>query len=56
VKILPWRSFGSDDQQSLIPDNRIGGMMLKLLFTLEEAFPRFFVKHFQYPMIVLVKK
>jgi ubiquinone/menaquinone biosynthesis C-methylase UbiE len=56
VKILPWRSFGSDDQQSLIPDNRTGEMMLKVLFRLEEAFPRFFVKHFQYPMIVLVKK
>lgn len=56
VRILPWRSLGSDDQQSLVPDNKIGGMMLKLLFGLEDAFPKFFVKHFQYPMIVLVKK
>jgi ubiquinone/menaquinone biosynthesis C-methylase UbiE len=56
VKILPWRSLGSDDQQSLIPDNRLGAMMLDLLFRLEEAFPAFFVKHFQYPMVVLTKK
>lgn len=56
VKILPWRSLGSEDQRSLIPDTNIGGVMLKLLFSLEDAFPRFFVKHFQYPMIVLVKK
>lgn len=56
VKILPWRSLGSEDQRSLIPDTKIGEMMLKLLFSLEDAFPRFFVKHFQYPMIILVKK
>jgi hypothetical protein len=56
VKILPWRSLGSDDQRSLIPDTRIRGMILKLSFSLEDTFPRFFVKHFQYPMIVLVKK
>lgn len=56
VNILPWRSLGSDDQRSLIPDNRIGEMMLRLLFHLEDTFPGFFVRHLQYPMIILVKK
>ncbi|MGA7742203.1 MAG: class I SAM-dependent methyltransferase [Polyangia bacterium] len=56
VKILPWRSFDSDTQKGLIPDNKIGGKMLDVLFKLEDRFPDFFVKHFQYPMIILTKR
>lgn len=56
IKIVPWRSFSSDDQKSLIPNNKIGSKMLGLLFYLEERFPDFFVKHFQYPMIILTKR
>ena len=55
IQILPWRSFLVDDQKLLIPNNKIGGIMFDLLFSLEERFPNFFVKHFQYPMIVLTK-
>jgi ubiquinone/menaquinone biosynthesis C-methylase UbiE len=56
VRIFPCRSFGANIHRRLIPDNRIGSMMLDILFNLEEAFPKFFAKHFQYPMIVLTKK
>jgi ubiquinone/menaquinone biosynthesis C-methylase UbiE len=56
VKVLPWRSLAAEDQRTLVPDTRIGGLMLRLLFKLEDTFPNFFVKHFQYPMIVLVRK
>lgn len=56
VQILPWRSFGSDIQKKLIPNNKIGGLVFNLLFNLEERFPGFFVKHFQYPMIILTKR
>lgn len=56
VKVLPWRSFDSDTQKRLIPNNKIGGIMFNLLFNLEERFPDFFVKHFQYPMIILTKR
>jgi hypothetical protein len=55
VKILPWRSFGSDTQKRLIPNNKLGKKMFNMLFNLEERFPDFFVKHFQYPMIILTK-
>jgi len=55
VKILPWRSFGSDIQKKLIPDNRIGKIMFDVLFNLEERFPDFFARYFQYPMIILIK-
>ncbi len=56
LKILPWRSFSSDIQKSLIPDNSFGKNIFRKLFKLENKFPNFFVKHFQYPMIILVKK
>lgn len=56
VKILPWRSFGSYIQKRLIPNNKIGRKIFDLLFNLEERFPDFFVKHFQYPMIILTKR
>lgn len=56
VKILPWRSFGKDQQQRFIPNNKIGSKMFDILFNLEERHPKFFVKHFAYPMIILTKK
>lgn len=55
VTIMPWRSFDSDSQKKLIPNNKIGRKMFEVLFNLEERFPDFFVKHFQYPMIILTK-
>ena len=56
VKILPFRSFSSDIQKIIIPNNKIGKIIFDTLFNLEEQFPDFFVKHFQYPMIILTKK
>lgn len=56
VNILSWRSFDSDIQKKLIPNNKIGGKMLEILFNLEDKFPNFFAKYFQYPMIILTKK
>lgn len=55
VQILPWRSFLSETQKRLIPNNKIGRSLLSLLFNLEEKFPNLFVKYFQYPMIILTK-
>jgi len=56
VKLYPWRSFSSQHQKLLIPGNKIGQLIFKLLFLLEERFPSFFVKFFQYQIIVLKKK
>jgi len=56
VKTFPYRSFNANIHKRLIPDNKLGGMMLDVLFSLEDAFPRFFAKHFQIPIIVLTKK
>lgn len=56
INILPWRSFVSEVQKKIIPNNKLGSMMFDLLFKLEESFPVFFVKHFKYPMIILIKK
>src|ERR1017187_5156591 len=56
VKSFPWRSFASHHQKRLFPSSSLGLRMLGILFYLEERFPRFFVKFFQYPMIVLTKR
>jgi ubiquinone/menaquinone biosynthesis C-methylase UbiE len=56
VQIFPWRSLSSDYQKILIPDNKFGKKMFAILYNLEERFPKFFINHFQYPMIVLNKK
>jgi ubiquinone/menaquinone biosynthesis C-methylase UbiE len=56
VRLLPWRSFDSDTQKMLMPNNQIGSKMFDILFNLEERFPAFFVKYFQYPIIILTKK
>lgn len=56
VRIFPWRSLHPDEQKRLIPDNAFGKRILDVLFRLEDRFPRFFTRHFCYPMIVLSKK
>lgn len=56
VKIKPWRSFASQHQRILFPNNFLGQIMLKFLFRQENKFPNFFAKFFQYNMIILTKK
>ncbi len=56
VEIFPWRSFDSDYQKRLFPNNFIGKYLLKIIFSLENKYPNFFAKHLQYPTIVLIKK
>ena len=56
IEILPWRSFFAPHQKILIPNNELGKKLFVLLYNLEERFSNFFVKHFQYPMIVMRKR
>jgi ubiquinone/menaquinone biosynthesis C-methylase UbiE len=56
IEIFPWRSFDSNIQKKIVPNNKIGKKMVEILFKLEERFPQFFVKYFQYPMIILTKR
>lgn len=56
IKFYPWRSFSSQHQKIFFPGNIIGKMMLHILFSFEKKFPNFFVRNFQYPIIVLRKK
>ena len=56
VEIKPWRSFSSDHQKILFPDNFFGKLLFKILFFLEEKFEMFFVRNFQYYTIILHKK
>jgi SAM-dependent methyltransferase len=56
VKLVPWRSFSAPLEKKLIPDNFVGRILFRILFELEDVFPRLFVRYAQYPMIVLTKR
>ena len=56
VKLKPWRSFSSDHQKILFPDNAIGKFLLKILFIMEEKFQKFFINNFQYYTVIIKKK
>ena len=56
VNIYPWRSFSSNHQKILFPDNVFGKVLFKIFYFLEETFPSFFARYFQYQIIVLKKK
>lgn len=56
IQIKPWRSFSSDHQKKLFPNNYIGKSLLSFLFLLEEKFQNFFIKNFQYYTVIIKKK
>ncbi len=56
VRAFPWRAFSATAQKRLFPDNALGRSLFRLLGRMEKRFPRFFVRHFQYPMFVLTKR
>jgi SAM-dependent methyltransferase len=56
VKLFPWRSFSAPLEKKLIPDHFLGRIAFRILFGLEELFPRLFVRFGQYPMVVLTRR
>ena len=56
VEIKPWRSFSSDHQKIIFPNNVFGKFLMRFLFFLEEKFEKFFINNFQYYTIILKKK
>lgn len=56
IKIEPWRSFSSDHQKKIFPDNFIGKILLRFLFFLEDLFKNFFINNFQYYTVIIKKK
>ena len=55
VKFYPWRSFAAQHQKKLFFDNFFGKNMLNILFKLENIFQKFFIKNFQYYIVVIKK-
>lgn len=54
-RILPWRSVNVRWLREVIPNNRFGKLLLRLLSGLEQSFPRYFGENGQYPLIVFSK-
>ena len=55
TQILVWRSASVHFLKNYIFESRGGRQILRLLFWLEERFPRFFGEHGTYPLIVVRK-
>ena len=55
VSIKPWRSFSSDHQKIIFPNNYLGKKLLDFLFIMEGIFESFFINNFQYYVVVLKK-
>tara|TARA_A100000164_G_C21871705_1_gene755470 strand:- start:380 stop:1135 length:756 start_codon:yes stop_codon:yes gene_type:complete len=56
IEFYCWRSFSSEHQKIIFPNNIIGSVLFKKLFFLENFFNTLFARYFQYPIIVLKKK
>lgn len=55
LEIYPWRSVSVRFMRNLIHPWMAGRLWLRLLYLLEERFPRFFGENGQYPLIVIRK-
>lgn len=53
--ICPWRSLSPRFMRWFVRPRLAGRQFLRLVFALEESFPRFFGENGQYPMIVISK-
>lgn len=56
VEVFVWRSMNVNVMRRFIHDGRGGRTILRVLYALEERFPRYFGARGQYPMIVLTKQ
>jgi SAM-dependent methyltransferase len=54
-EIYPWRSLSPRFMRWFVRPQFFGKLYLRLVFWLEERFPRFFGEHGQYPLIVIKK-
>ena len=54
-RIYPWRSLSPRFMRWFVRPGLGGRQLLRLVFALEEKFPRFFGENGQYPMIVVSK-
>ncbi len=54
-QIYPWRSLSPRFMRWFIRPQLGGAALLRLVFALEERYPRFFGEHGQYPMIAITK-
>ena len=56
IEIVPWRTFGTELQKKIFPNNKIGIIMFNILFSLEMRFKSIFRHIALYPIIIITKK
>ncbi|HEY8280105.1 MAG TPA: class I SAM-dependent methyltransferase [Bdellovibrionota bacterium] len=55
VSVVTWRTLTAKLSR-MLPDNVVGSFVLKVIFQLEEAFPRAMLPFAAYPLVVLTKR
>ena len=55
-KIYPWRSVGTSFTRAFISDKAGGRQILRIIYWLEDRFPRFFGEEGKYPIIAFKKQ
>jgi SAM-dependent methyltransferase len=55
MEIRSWRSVERVFTRMLIPDNRVGAWLLRIIYRLENRFPHFLGRFGRYPMILIHK-
>lgn len=56
VEVVPWRTFGTEVQKKLFPNNQFGKYLFKILYFFENKFQKLFNYISLYPMIIITKK
>lgn len=56
IKIYCWRSVSTKFTRTYIREKAVGRLILRLIYWMEESFPRFFGENGQYPIISITKQ
>ncbi|MBP7935484.1 MAG: class I SAM-dependent methyltransferase [Phycisphaerae bacterium] len=55
LQVRAWRVMGTAFSRRFVPDNLLGGLFVRLLYRIEDLFPRLLLRVGRYPMIVIQK-
>lgn len=55
LQVRAWRVMGTAFSRRFVPDNPLGGLFVRMIYFLEDVFPRLLLRIGRYPMIIIQK-
>ena len=55
LQVRAWRAMGTTFSRRFVPDNPLGGLLVRIIYCLEDIFPRLLLRIGRYPMIIIQK-